>query len=152
MQGGCACGEIRYHLKSTPMWVNACHCTWCQRETGTAFAVNALIETDRIELLKGKPEAIATPSKSGKGQTIFRCPRCQVALWSHYGGGGPKIAFIRTGALDAGHNLKPDVHIYTSSKLPWVVLPPDVPVTPEFFNPKELWPAETMARYMATRS
>jgi hypothetical protein len=149
MQGGCACGEIRYELTSRPMWVNACHCTWCQRESGSAFAVNALIETDRVKLLAGAPEAVQTPSLSGKGQTILRCPTCRVAVWSHYNGAGPKLAFVRTGTLDAPHDIKPDIHIFTSTKRPWLTLPADTPVVPEYFSAKEMWPAESLARRAA---
>jgi hypothetical protein len=149
MQGGCACGQVRYELTSAPMWVNACHCTWCQRETGSAFAVNALIETDRVKVTAGRPEPVQTPSNSGKGQTIFRCPACHVAVWSHYNGAGPKIAFVRTGTLDAGHDIKPDIHIFTSTKRPWVILPADVPAVPEYFSAKEMWPAESLARRSA---
>lgn len=149
MQGGCACGEVRYELRSRPMWVNCCHCTWCQRETGSAFAVNALIETDCVTLLHGVPEPIHTPSNSGKGQIILRCPKCQVAVWSHYNGAGPKVAFIRTGTLDQPHDIEPDIHIFTTTKRPWVVLPPGKPSVPEYFNAKEYWPAESLARRAA---
>jgi hypothetical protein len=149
MQGGCACGHVRYELLSPPMWVNCCHCTWCQRESGSAFAVNALVETDRISLHASAPEAVATPSPSGKGQTVLRCPVCQVAVWSHYAGSGPKIAFVRAGALDAPNAITPDIHIYASTKRPWVQLPPDARVVPEFFNPRDVWPPETMSRFLA---
>jgi hypothetical protein len=146
MKGGCACGHVRYELKSRPMWVNCCHCTWCQRETGSAFAVNALIETDRVHLFQGAPEPVHTPSNSGKGQVILRCPECHVAVWSHYGGAGARIAFVRTGTLDHPHDIVPDIHIYTTTKRPWVVLPPDKPAVPEYFNSKEYWPADSLAR------
>jgi hypothetical protein len=149
MQGGCSCGQVRYELTSRPMWVNACHCTWCQRETGSAFAVNAMIETDRVKLLAGAPEAVRTPSLSGKGQTIFRCPACHVAVWSHYNGAGPKVAFVRTGTLDQPHDIMPDIHIFTSTKRPWVVLPADTPAVPEYFSTKDMWPAESLARRAA---
>jgi hypothetical protein len=151
MQGGCSCGQVRYELKSPPMWVNCCHCTWCQHESGSAFAVNALIETDRIHLTHGVPVPVETPSHSGKGQAILRCPNCQVAVWSHYNGAGPKVAFVRTGTLDQPNDVAPDIHIFTSTKRPWVVLPPDKPSVPEFYNPRETWPPETLARFMATR-
>jgi hypothetical protein len=149
MQGGCACGQVRYELASKPMWVNCCHCTWCQRETGSAFAVNALIETDRVKLTHGVPQPVHTPSNSGKGQIILRCPNCRVAVWSHYNGAGAKVAFIRTGTLDAPHDIAPDIHIFTTTKRPWVVLPAETPNVPEYFNAKEYWPAESLARRAA---
>ena len=122
-EGGCDCRAVRYRLRSRPMFVHCCHCRWCQRETGSAFALNALIETDRVELLQGEVELVDTPSDSGKGQLIARCPRCRIALWSHYGGGGNVVSFIRVGTLDNPDAFPPDIHIYTSSKQPWVVLP-----------------------------
>jgi hypothetical protein len=145
-EGGCACREVRYRLTSGPLFVNCCHCRWCQRETGAAFAINAMIEADRVELLTGEPEIVHTPSNSGRGQDIARCPTCRVAVWSHYSGGGPKISFIRVGTLDEPDRLPPDVHIFTASKQPWVVLPEGVPAVAEYYDLKKLWPAESLER------
>ena len=128
------------------MFVHCCHCRWCQRETGASFALNALIETDRLVVLTGGPESVATPSNSGKGQQIVRCPNCRVALWSHYAGAGDALCFVRVGTLDEPDRLPPDIHIFTSSKQPWVVLPPDVPAVDEYYNRKEFWPEESLAR------
>lgn len=149
MKGGCGCGEVRYEMMDTPMIVHGCHCTWCQRETGSAFAVNAVIETTNVALLSGQPEAILTPSHSGKGQTILRCPNCRIAVWSHYPGAGPKAAFIRVGTLDHPHTLEPDIHIFTSTKRPWMVLPESARSVPEFYNPREIWPEATQKRWAA---
>lgn len=151
---GCTCGEIRYRMTSAPMIVHCCHCTWCQRETGSAFAVNALIEADRVELLKGNVEAIITPSNSGQGQKICRCPKCQVAVWSHYAlsdGIDDAVYFIRVGTLDHPDRVPPDIHIYTGSKQPWVVLPPEARATLEYYNTAETWPEESLARHAALR-
>ena len=149
--GGCTCRHVRYRMASKPMWVNACHCTWCQRETGSAFATNAMIEADRVELTSGAVEMVDTPTASGKGQKIWRCPICQVALWSNYSGAGDKVRFVRVGTLDAGHGIAPDVHIFTSTKLPWVVLPAGTPAVPEYYKPKDLWPPESQARFAALK-
>ena len=149
--GGCACREIRYRLTSGPLFVNCCHCRWCQRETGSAFVLNAMIEADRVELLSGEPEIVHTPSNSGRGQDIARCPTCRVAVWSHYGGGGSKICFIRVGTLDEPDRLPPNVHIFTESKQPWVVLPPDMPAVAEYYDRNKLWPAESLERMRILR-
>jgi len=146
MEGRCTCGEIRYRLTRAPLFVHACHCTWCQRETGSAFALNALIETDAIALLAGQPELIATPSASGKGQDIARCPRCQVALWSHYAGAGRALAFVRVGTLEHPERCPPDIHIYTSTRLPWVMLDGRVPVVPGYYDRKQHWPEASLER------
>jgi hypothetical protein len=150
-EGGCTCGAVRYRMESAPIFVHGCHCTWCQRETGSAFATNAMIETDRVTLQKGEPMAIATPSASGKGQTILRCPTCHVAVWSHYAGAGEKIAFVRAGTLDDTTQLEPDIHIFTSTKRPWVILPEGKPAVPEYYSAREMWPAESLERAKAAR-
>jgi len=147
--GHCTCNAVRYRLTSRPMFVNCCHCRWCQRETGSAFAMNAMIESDRVQLLAGEPEVVDTPSLSGVGQKITRCPQCRIALWSNYGGAGDKVRFIRVGTLDEPDRLPPDVHIFTMSKQPWVVLPPGVPAVHEYYKASEIWPAESLARRKA---
>jgi hypothetical protein len=146
LEGGCDCKYVRYRMRSKPLYVHCCHCRWCQRESGSAFALNALIESERVELLGGAPELVDTPSASGRGQQIARCPHCRVALWSHYSGSGPVASFIRVGTLDEPDHLPPDIHIFTSTKQPWVVLPPGMPAVPEFYDRKALWPAESLAR------
>ena len=150
--GGCACRHVRYRMTSRPLFVHCCHRRWCQRETGSAFVLNAMIEADRVRLLHGDVEIVDTPSESGRGQRIARCPQCRVALWSNYGGGGDAIRFVRVGTLDAPDLLPPDVHIFTASKQPWVVLPPGTPAFAEFYRASELWPAESLARREAVRA
>ena len=152
LHGGCTCGSVRYRLSGEPMFVHCCHCRWCQRETGASFALNALIEAERVILLSGEVETVTTPSNSGKGQQIVRCPNCRVALWSHYAGAGDALCFVRVGTLDEPDHLPPDIHIFTSSKQPWVVLPPDVPAVDEYYNRKDFWPEESLARQRRLRS
>ncbi len=117
-EGQCTCGEVHYRLMSKPLFVNCCHCFWCQRQTGSAFVINAMIEKDRVELIKGEVVAVNLPTRSGKGQQVMRCPKCQVALWSYYLAGNKSLCFIRVGTLNNPHLLPPDIHIYTTSKQP----------------------------------
>ena len=145
-EGGCDCKRIRYRMTSRPMFVNCCHCRWCQRETGASFALNALIEADRVVHLGDEPEIVVTPSNSGKGQKIARCPTCRVAIWSNYGGGGDLIRFVRVGTLDNPDAFPPDIHIFTMSKQPWVALPPTTPAVHEYYDRKQHWPAESLER------
>jgi len=147
--GGCTCRFVRYRMTTKPLFVHCCHCRWCQRETGASFALNALIEADRVELLQGHVEIIDTPSNSGRGQKISRCPQCHIAVWSNYAGGGDAVRFIRVGTLDEPDRLPPDVHIFTASKQPWVVLLPGTPAVVEYYKADELWPAESLARRAA---
>jgi hypothetical protein len=152
LEGGCDCRRVRYRMESAPLFVHCCHCRWCQRETGSAFALNAMIETDRLTLPGDAPELIDTPSASGRGQAIARCPICRVAVWSHYGGAGRAVAFVRVGTLDDPDALPPDIHIFTASKQPWVVLPPGTPAVPEFYDRNACWPAASLARREAMRA
>jgi hypothetical protein len=145
-EGKCACGFVRYRMTSRPMFVHCCHCTWCQRETGTAFALNAIIESDRVELVSGEPEVVDTPSNSGKGQKISRCPRCRIAVWSNYSGAGDLLRFVRVGTLLEPGLFPPDIHIFTSTKQPWVVIPPGMPAVAEYYDAKQYWPPESLER------
>jgi hypothetical protein len=146
MEGGCTCRQVRYRLTGTPLIVHACHCRWCQRETGTAHALNALYEADRIAHTAGEPEIVVTPSASGKGQKIARCPTCRVAVWSNYPQAGPVIRFVRVGTMDNPDVCPPDIHIFTSSKQPWVTLPADSKAVAEFYDLDAVWPAESLER------
>jgi len=146
LAGGCGCRTVRYRMETRPLFVHCCHCRWCQRETGASFALNAMIEADRVTLLAGAPELVDTPSESGRGQKIARCPKCRIAVWSHYAGAGPSVCFVRVGTLDQPDHLPPDIHIFTASKQPWVVLPPGAPAVPEYYDRNQHWPKESLAR------
>jgi hypothetical protein len=147
-EGGCACGEVRYRLASDPLFVHCCHCLNCQRQTGSAFVINLLIETDRVELLAGEPQPVAVP-RGAKTQKIWRCPTCQVAVYSQYT--SARTRFVRGGTLDDPSSVEPDVHIYTRSKLPWVALPESTPAFRTYYDPEKLWPATSLERLAALR-
>jgi hypothetical protein len=149
--GSCSCGAVRFRKTSAPMFVHCCHCTDCQRQTGSAFVLNALIEADRVAVLSGEPEPVTMPTESGLPHDIYRCPQCRIAVWSTYGG-RTKIRFVRVGTLEKPAALPPDVHIYTRSKLPWVTLPAGVPAFEAYYDSKTLWPAESLARRAAAMS
>ena len=148
-EGGCDCRRVRYRMTSRPLFVHCCHCRWCQRESGASFALNAMIESARVELLAGEPEMVPTPSESGKGQKIWRCPTCRIALWSNYSGAGDAVRFVRVGTLDRPDEFPPDIHIFTASKQPWVVLPPGMPAVPEYYDRNQYWPPESLERRKA---
>jgi hypothetical protein len=146
LDGGCTCREVRFRLLSKPLFVHCCHCRWCQRETGASFALNAMIESDRVQTLAGEPEMVMTPTLSGRGQKISRCPTCRIALWSNYSGAGDAVRFVRVGTLDMPDLLPPDIHIFTESKQPWVVLPPGTPAVAQYYNREKYWPADSLER------
>ncbi len=149
IEGGCTCRAVRYRMATRPLFVHCCHCRWCQRESGASFALNAMIEADRVTLLQGQLEIVDTPSYSGKGQRISRCTRCKVAVWSNYAGAGDAVHFVRVGTLDEPDRLPPDIHIFTASKQPWVVLPAGVPAVPEYYDRNAYWPGESLDRRAA---
>jgi len=146
-EGGCSCGAVRYRLTAAPLIVHCCHCRNCQKHTGSAFVVNVLLEATRVELRRGELTATEMPLNGGSPNRIFRCSRCLVAVWSEYG--RPQFRFVRAGTLDDPGAVSPDVHIYTRSKQPWVTLPEEVPQFAEFYDPKTLWPAASLARRKA---
>ena len=146
VEGGCDCRAVRYRMMSAPLFVHCCHCRWCQRESGAAFALNAMMEADRVQSLGVEPDLVETPSESGAGQKIARCPICKVAVWSHYAGSGPITKFVRVGTLDSPDLFPPDVHIFTASKQPWVTLAPGTPAFPEYYEREALWPKESLER------
>lgn len=147
--GGCSCGAVRFRMNARPLFVHGCHCRGCQRQSGSAFAINALIETDRVELLSGAPEAVDLPTPSGAGQRVMRCPVCRVAVWSHYLRAGTKLAFVRVGALDEPDRFPPDIHIWTESKQPWVTLPAGVPAVPAYYDARDYWSQASLERRQA---
>jgi hypothetical protein len=148
LEGRCACAAVRYRLTSAPMFVHCCHCRDCQRQTGSAFVLNALIEADRVELLSGNVEGVTVPTDSGRPHVICRCPSCKVAVWSNYGG-VDKLRFVRIGTLEEPAALTPDVHIYVRSKLPWIALPQGVPAFDAYYDSKKHWPPASLDRRRA---
>lgn len=152
VEGGCTCRTIRYAAKGRPLIVHCCHCRWCQRETGSAFVINALFEAERVPLSGPPLDEIMTPSASGKGQKIYRCPMCRVAVFSNYAQAGARVRFVRVGTLDNPDAFPPDVHIYTMSKQPWIVLPPGAPIFEAFYDPKQVWSEESRQRWAALRA
>ncbi len=144
--GACTCRFVRYRMSTSPLFVHCCHCRWCQRESGAAFALNAMIEADRVQLLQGEVEVVNTPSNSGKGQKVSRCPTCRIALWSNYAGAGDAVRFVRVTTLDEPDRRPPDIHIFTASKQPWVVLVPDTPAVAEYYKASERWLKASLER------
>jgi hypothetical protein len=149
IEGRCDCAIVRYRMESPPLFVHCCHCRWCQRESGSSFALNAMIEADRVTELGERPLLVATPSNSGSGQLIGRCPECKVAVWSNYSSAGPVVKFVRVGTLDNPDLLPPDIHIFVESKQPWFTLPTGVPAVAAYYDRKKYWPEENLARYRA---
>jgi hypothetical protein len=150
MEGGCACGGVRYKLRRSPLFVHCCHCLNCQRQTGSAFVINMLIESAHVESLGREPERVPVPRSGAKSQQIYRCPECKTAVWSTYG--SKRVFFVRAGTLDDPSAVEPDVHIYTRSKLPWITLPASVPSFATYYDTQKIWPQASLERLEEVRS
>lgn len=146
LTGKCGCGAVTYRLKAHPMFVHCCHCSDCQTQTGTAFALNGIIETENVEL-DGPTREEMLATSSGKGQIITRCAECGVAVFSNYLAREGKLRHMRIGTLDEPEQCPPDVHIFTSSKLPWVTLSSDVPIFEEYYSIPDIWPESSRERW-----
>lgn len=148
LEGKCGCGAVTYRMASRPIVVHCCHCRECQRQTGSAYVLNALIEADRVKV-DGPLQQHHLSTPSGKGQVISRCRDCGVAVFSSYLIRQDKLRFIRVGTLLDPSACPPDVQIFTSSKQPWVPLNPDIPVFEEFYKFDEQLSADSLARMKA---
>jgi hypothetical protein len=146
-EGGCACGATRYRLGSEPLFIHCCHCLNCQRQTGSAFVINLMIEATFVEMINGAPQPVEVPRDDGSAQRIFRCPSCQVAVFSEYG--RPEVRYVRAGTLDRPSEITPDVHIFTKSKVGWVTIPESTPAFEVYYDRKALWPTASMERLNA---
>ena len=144
LTGGCSCGQVRFQLLDKPIRVHCCHCTDCQRHTGSAFVLNAIIETSAIKILRGRLQAVPVRRAFGP-HDIYRCPKCKVALWSDYGH-RPQIRFVRVGTLDRPSAIRPDIHIYTETKLSWLKLPRGTPAFRQYYDLKKVWPLKSQQR------
>ncbi|KAH3906435.1 hypothetical protein HBH56_203930 [Parastagonospora nodorum] len=147
--GSCPCTHISYTLTSTPLIVHACHCTHCQHESGSAFALNALYEPDRVIVQDGKEADILrtnVPSEKG-GQTMHRCPKCYTVLWSTYAAGRDLLKVVRVGTIDGGvGKLRPDAHLFVGKEKGWMNL--DGERVFETVGKKEnYWSGESLERF-----
>ena len=151
-QGGCSCGKARYQVTGTPLFVHCCHCSYCQQQSGSAFAINAMIEASRVNLVSGETEVVQTPTPSGRGQKVARCVNCKIALWSNYGGAGDSVHFVRVGTLDNPDVFPPDIHIYMSTKQNWFEVSADIPAVDGYYSSREYWPQKSLERMKVLRS
>jgi hypothetical protein len=112
--------------------------------------INVLIESDRVESLGRPPDRVPVPRSGTKRQQIYRCPACETAVWSTYT--RKNILFVRAGTLDDPSAVEPDVHIFTRSKVPWLMLPETTPSFTSYYDTQKLWPAASLQRLEALRS
>lgn len=143
-EGGCSCTKLRFRLNAEPLIVHACHCRQCQRVTGSAFVMNALIRKEEVELLTGDIKRVQFPDTY---HTAYYCPECATYVWSEYRSGRfNECWFVRVGTLDEPDSLPPNVHIFTESKQPWVAIPEDVPSYRKFYRIKDTWTRSSIDR------
>lgn len=120
--GGCLCGRVRYRLTDEPLTLYACHCTDCQRRTGTAFALSMVVTRSSLELVKGDPQSYAIEMPDGRPKGGRFCAACSAHLWGEPRN-FPQLVVIQPGTLDDTSWLRPIGHIWTRSAQPWLSLP-----------------------------
>ena len=147
LKGACGCGQVKYQLQAKPLFTHVCHCTYCQRESGSAFALNGFVETHHVQLLEGETESVNVPTNSGGGQNIMRCPKCKIGLWSYYSGAGEAICLLRMGTLEERKAVKPDIHIFTSTQQGWLTFDDDIPKVENYYKKEDYWPEESKQRF-----
>ena len=150
--GGCACGHVRYRMHAAPLFVHACHCTRCQRETGGPFAHHAMIEFTAFSVLEGEPDFVLVPTDSGGKHWVARCPKCRTAMWNEHGTRKAITRYVRVGTLDEPGKFPPLAHIYSRSKQPWLSLADGAPQFAGYYDAAKIWPKESLARYAAARA
>jgi len=148
-EGGCGCGAVRYRVTGEPIFVNNCHCTLCQHQTGSTSVVNAFIEGDAVTLLSGTLTEHEVKGGSGGPHIICRCSECGSALWSFYPRLGRLGLGFRAGTLDDPGSVRPDAVIFAADAMPWVAHPADIPVFERAYDFKELLPPERIERMFA---
>ncbi|MFT4560575.1 MAG: hypothetical protein ACI9BW_000309 [Gammaproteobacteria bacterium] len=145
LSGGCVCGQVRYELKDGPLFVHACHCSDCQRATGSAFVVNLGVASSDF-VIEGKTSTVTNPTPSGSGYDAHFCPNCATVLWSKYHFIDLPILALRGGTLDDPNLAPPTYHVHTRRKQSWVVLPNDTQIFDEWFEPAEVWSKEALTK------
>lgn len=124
--GRCLCGEIEYRLNEEPVTYYACHCTDCQKRSGSSFGLSMLVKRSSLEVTKGEPSLQVLKGPDGTPRRQRNCRSCGIRLWSEpakY----PELAVLRPGSLDDIKSFQPVAHIWTRSKLPWVQIPAGTP-------------------------
>jgi hypothetical protein len=107
--------------------------------------INLMIEADRVEVLEGDPQPVEAPRDDGSAQRIFRCPSCQVAVFSEYG--WRELLYVRGGTLDEPSAVMPDVHIFTRSKVQWLKLPEGTPAYDAYYDTRTIWRSASLERF-----
>jgi hypothetical protein len=150
IDGGCACGAVRYRLLKPPLFVHCCHCTRCQRESGTAYVAHGMIERANLEW-DGEVTAVRLPTDSKTRHEIVHCAACLTPLWGQHGRQPSVMVYLKVGTFDAPERCPPNAHIFVRSKLAWVAINPDIPQFARYYNAAKVWPQESLERYATAR-
>lgn len=163
LTGHCVCKTVTYALTAPPMITHCCHCTYCQLETGSAFALNTVVESYNFTITSSLPPLFANrPSPSapdGSQHLVAYCPNraCNTDIFSYYGANKATV-YVKAGTLDheSRRRVRPDVHIFASSKVDWIDLRGEVdkgvPVYEEFYDREDVWANESLVRLERLRA
>ena len=122
--GGCQCGAIRYEFNGEPVQQVACHCTDCQHQSGSAFGMSVVVNADDFRITKGEPKHYHSTSSTGRRKLGAFCHECGNRIYHQPEWRRGRIS-IKAGTLDDASWLKPQVHLWTKSRQPWVIIPDD---------------------------
>jgi hypothetical protein len=117
--GGCLCGGVRYRFTGEPLAYYACHCTDCQRQTGSAFGLSMIVHREAVEVLRGEPRLFEVSMPDGRTKRGRCCPECPVRLWGEPVK-LPQLLILRPGTFDDPGVHEPFGDIWTQSARPWV--------------------------------
>lgn len=146
MVGGCLCGSTRYEIAAEPTLIYACHCSDCQKATGSAFVLAMRVPPGRIVCTQGGAKPYVRARADGRKRSVFRCPHCLTALWSE-NVEPSKYVTVYAGTLDDSARLPPPAHVWTQDAQPWIGLPKDGLLFPQ--NPPDM---ELLTREWAARN
>lgn len=118
--GGCHCGYVTYEAELDPQRVAICHCTDCQKLTGSPFRVTAVVSESDLKLKGSPPKQYRKTAESGRGRLQYFCPECGSQLFVNGEGEASKIWGIRWGSIDQRMELKPQRQVWCRSSPAWL--------------------------------
>lgn len=126
--GGCQCGSVRYRIEGEPLDLVVCHCTECQRQSGSAFGMSLAVRAKDFRLTTGTLKSFTVTCDSGRLKTCTFCPDCGCRIYHQT---DPRGMSVKAGTLDDRTTLRPTAHYWTARKQPWVVVPDGVRTFPD---------------------
>tara|TARA_B100000579_G_scaffold278075_1_gene230015 strand:- start:122 stop:604 length:483 start_codon:yes stop_codon:yes gene_type:complete len=145
LKGGCICGQVKYYITEKPLFTQACHCKDCKVLTGSSYVVNSSVLENTL-FVEGEVSSTELKAGSGASCKTYFCNKCGAYVYADYDSAFKRLT-LRTKTLNNPENFPPQVHIFTKDKDPWLNLSKDVTCFEEMYDPKKIWPEESLKRY-----